>query len=107
MPLIVTVVPAGPLVGLKPVIENVTPKLDELVAVPAGVVTLIGPLVAPFGTVGLIWLALAIVKLDDLPLNVALLAPQRLLPLTVTAVPVRPDVGVKLEMVGAVNAVTV
>jgi len=46
-PLMLTVVPAAPLVGLKLVIEKVTVKFDGLVAVPAGVVTLIRPLVAP------------------------------------------------------------
>jgi hypothetical protein len=55
IPVIVTTVPAGPLFGLKPVIDIVTVKLDALVPVPAGVVTEILPLTAPFGTVALIW----------------------------------------------------
>jgi hypothetical protein len=52
-PLIVTLVPTGPLVGVKPVIAGglTTVKLLALVAVPPDVVTLIGPLVAPAGTV--------------------------------------------------------
>ena len=57
VPLIVTVVPAGPLEGDTDVIVGdvgggvvVTLKLDELVAVPPGVVTAIWPLVAPDGT---------------------------------------------------------
>ena len=53
VPLIVTLVPTGPLVGVKLVIVGglTTVKLLALVAVPPGVVTLIGPVVAPAGTV--------------------------------------------------------
>ena len=54
VPLIVTLVPTGPLVGVKPVIVGgalTTVKLFVLVAVPPGVVTLSGPVVAPAGTV--------------------------------------------------------
>ena len=54
VPLIVTLVPAGPLVGVKPVIVGALAaivKLLALVAVPSGVVTLTGPVVAPAGTV--------------------------------------------------------
>jgi hypothetical protein len=54
VPLIVTLVPAGPLVGVKPVIVGAlapTVKVLALVAVPVGVVTLTGPVVAPAGTV--------------------------------------------------------
>jgi hypothetical protein len=52
-PLIVTPAPTAPLVGVKLVIVGAlaTVKLDALVAVPADVVTLIGPVVAPAGTV--------------------------------------------------------
>ena len=54
VPLIVTLVPTGPLVGVKLVIVGalaLTVKLAALVAVPADVVTLSGPVVAPVGTV--------------------------------------------------------
>jgi hypothetical protein len=50
LPVIVTVVPAIPLVGVKLVIVGATMKLVALVAVPPGVVTLRAPLVAPAGT---------------------------------------------------------
>ena len=50
-PVIVTTVPAAPLAGVKLVIVGATVKLLALVAVPAGVVTLKGPVVAPGGTV--------------------------------------------------------
>ena len=53
VPLIVMLVPAAPLVGVKFVIVGgvTTVKLVALVAVPPGVVTLSGPVVAPVGTV--------------------------------------------------------
>ena len=56
VPVMTTLVPTGPLVGLKLVIvgEPTTVKLLALVAVPPGVVTAIGPVVAPLGTVAVI-----------------------------------------------------
>ena len=54
VPLIRTLVPTGPVVGVKLVIVGgltVTVKLLVLLTVPPGVVTLIGPVVAPEGTV--------------------------------------------------------
>jgi hypothetical protein len=53
VPLIVTLAPASPLRGVKLVIVGGTStvKLLALVAVPPGVVTLSGPVVAPAGTV--------------------------------------------------------
>jgi hypothetical protein len=54
VPLIVTLLPTAPLVGVKLVIVGalaLTVKLLALVAVPPGVVTLTGPVVAPVGTV--------------------------------------------------------
>ena len=55
VPLICTLVPTGPLVGVKLVIVGATVKLLALLAVPPGVVTAIGPVVAPEGTVA--WIA--------------------------------------------------
>jgi hypothetical protein len=57
VPVIVTEVPTGPLVGVKLVIVGggaVTVKVPALVAVPPGVVTLMVPVVAPEGTVAVI-----------------------------------------------------
>ena len=54
VPLMATLVPAGPLVGVKLVIVGglaVTVKLLALVAVPPDVVTLSAPVEAPAGTV--------------------------------------------------------
>ena len=55
VPLMVTLAPANPLVGVKLVIVGLggptIVKFVALVAVPPGVVTLRGPVVAPAGTV--------------------------------------------------------
>jgi len=53
VPLIVTLAPTGPPVGVKLVIVGGLKIVNglELVAVPPGVVTLIVPVVAPVGTV--------------------------------------------------------
>jgi hypothetical protein len=53
VPLIVTLVPTGPLAGVTLVIvgAGITVKVVALVAVPPGVVTLSEPVVAPAGTV--------------------------------------------------------
>jgi hypothetical protein len=47
---------------VKPVIESVGVKFDELAPVPAAVATEIFPVTALFGTVALIWVAARIVK---------------------------------------------
>jgi len=106
VPLIVTDEPQAPPVGEKPVIDGVaiavvTWKLVELVAVPPDVVTEIGPVVAPEGTVATICdePSLAIVAL--VPLNVTDVAFDRFEPLMVTLVPTGPLVGVKLLIMGA------
>src|SRR6185295_12556960 len=72
VPLIVTAVPTGPLVGLNDVIvgaDAVTVKSPTLVAVPPGVVTLIFPVVAPEGTVASMRAAETTVKLAGVPLK--------------------------------------
>jgi hypothetical protein len=53
VPVMVTLVPTGPLVGEKLVMvgEPITVKLLALVAVPPGVVTAMGPVVAAAGTI--------------------------------------------------------
>ena len=63
VPETVTFVPVAPLVGVKLVIVGgggvppVTVNVAVLVALPALVVTVIGPLVAPVGTVAVMWLS--------------------------------------------------
>src|SRR2546426_1392329 len=105
VPLIVTPVPTGPLVGAKLVIvgafETMTVNALELVAVPPAVVTLSGPAVAPLGTVAWIAVAELTVKFALTPLNVTAVAPVKFVPLIVTLVPTGPLVGAKLVIVGA------
>ena len=74
VPLIVTLVPAGPDVGVKLEIVGVDPELTvksaALVAVPPGAETLIFPVVAPEGTVAVIWmLELTVKVVAAVPLN--------------------------------------
>jgi hypothetical protein len=71
-----------------------------LVAVPAGVVTLSVPVVAPAGTVAWIAVAEVTVKLALTPLNATAVAPVKFVPLIVTLLPTGPLVGVKPEIVG-------
>jgi hypothetical protein len=103
VPLIVTFVPSGPLAGVKPEIVGplvATVKLFALVAVPAEVVTLSGPVVALVGTVAWIAVADVTVKLAAAPLNVTDVAPVKFVPLIVTVAPTAPLVGLKLVIVG-------
>src|SRR5437870_3450190 len=109
VPLIVTLVPTGPLVGAKLVIvgAGITVKLFVLIAVPPGVVTRSGPVVAPVGTVAWIVVAEVTVKLALTPLNVTVVAPVKFVPLIVTLVPTVPLAGAKLDLVGPLPALTV
>ena len=95
-PLTVTEVPTGPELGANPVTVGaaaaVTVKLPELVPVPAEVVTEIGPVVAPDGTVA--------VSCESVPaVNDAVV------PLTVTDVPGEPDAGANPLTVGGAGTV--
>jgi lysophospholipase L1-like esterase len=65
-----------------------------------------GPLAAVAGTVVLIWVAEATVKVALVPLKATAVVPVRLVPVIVTAVPAPPLVGLKLVIVG-VGPVTV
>jgi hypothetical protein len=71
VPLMITLAPAGPLAGVKLEIVGglMTVKLLTLLAVPAGLMTLIGPLVAPVGTVAVMVVAELAVKPALVPLN--------------------------------------
>jgi hypothetical protein len=97
-PLIATEVPTGPFVGENELIFGatvpvVTVKLVELAAVPPGVVTLIGPLVAPLGTVAVIWVFEFTVNAAVVPLKATFVAPVNPEPLIATDVPTCPLVG--------------
>src|SRR4029077_7835187 len=84
--LIFTLVPTDPLVGAKLVIVGggTTVNAALLVAEPAGVVTLSGPVVAPTGTVAWIAVAEVTVKLALTPLKATAVAPVKLVPLMLT-----------------------
>src|SRR5712691_12784924 len=104
--MIVTLVPARALAGLKELIVGaegaaVTVKLVALVAVPPGVVTLIAPLVAPLGTVAAICVSELPVKEAAAPLKATAVAPVKWEPLIVTPAPTGPLVGVNELIVGA------
>jgi hypothetical protein len=104
VPLIVTVVPTLPPFGLKLLIvgpEPVTLKLVTLVARPEGVVSVICPVVAPFGTVAVTFPLFTNVKLAEVPLNFTEFTPVKLVPWMVTLEPTGPLDGLKLEIVGA------
>src|SRR5881227_2912755 len=107
VPLMVTLVPTGPLAGVKPVIDGglITVKLPALVAVPPGVVTLIVPVVVLEGTVACIEVVELTVKLALAPLKATRVAPEKLVPLMVTLVPTGPLAGVKLVIVGGLITV--
>jgi hypothetical protein len=107
VPVIDTLVPTGPLVGANDEIVGaaggvvVTVKAIVLVPVPPLVVTAIGPVVAPLGTVALIAVSEATENVVAItPLKVILLAPVKPVPTIDTFVPTAPLVGVNDEIVG-------
>src|SRR5436309_3466976 len=104
VPLMVTFAPTGLLVGEKLVMVGggMTVKLVLLVPVPADVVTLSGPVVAPAGTVAWITVVDVTVKVVALvPLKLTAVTPVKFVPLMVTFAPTGPLVGVKSVIVGA------
>jgi hypothetical protein len=100
-PLIVTVVPAGPLAGENELNESVGVNAVALVAVPPPVVTVIFPAVIPLGAVTVIWVAVSVCAGATTPLNFTV-APAMFVPwIVTTVVPATPVAGEKLEIVGA------
>ncbi|MBZ5545309.1 MAG: hypothetical protein LAO07_16780, partial [Acidobacteriia bacterium] len=73
---------------------------------PAGVVTLIAPVVAPVGTVVEILVSELTVKVAPVPSNATAVAPVNPVPLSMTAVPTGPLVGLKEVTCGGVVVVT-
>src|SRR5437763_4600129 len=68
------------------------------------------PLVAPAGTGTTIEFALQLAGVAEVPLNLTVLVPwaaPKLAPVIVTAVPMEPEVGERLLIVGAAGTVTV
>ncbi len=68
-PVIVTTVPTGPEIGEKLFTVGFTRKLVAVQAVPTGVVTEIGPVSAPVGTVAVIWRSDTTENVAATPLN--------------------------------------
>jgi hypothetical protein len=85
---------------------GVTVKLAALVAVPPGVVTLSGPLVAPAGTVAVICVSLLAANCAARPLKATTLAPVKPLPTRVTLPPAGPEVGISAVMAGTATSVS-
>ena len=106
-PFTTTVVPAVPVAGVKPVIRGATVKLVALVAVPPGVVTAIGPVVALAGTVAVICVLESTWKVAAVPLNLTQLAPVNPVPVSVTPAPAAPLPGVTLTTLGLTRKVPV
>src|SRR5262249_16946191 len=110
VPLIVTVVPTGPEVGVNPVMvmlawPEVTVKSCVLVALWYWFETVIGPELAPLGTVNEIVPSALIVTAHPVtalqPLEYTTVpGTVRFGPLMVTVVPIGPEVGVNPVMVG-------
>ena len=106
VPVMTTLDPTLPVVGAKDVIVG-TPaaagmKFVVLAVSAAGVSTVIGPAVAPAGTVAVTWASeMKTSPIDDVPLNRTSVIPVKPLPLMVTTAGDTPHVGVKDVIVDA------
>jgi hypothetical protein len=102
VPEITTLVPTAPFVGLNPEIVGVgkTIKFDALGTVTPLLVTDIGPVSAPTGTVVLMLVAFDDVTMAATPLNETMGEPSKLVPEISTEAPTAPLPGVKPEIVG-------
>jgi hypothetical protein len=108
-PVIVTEVPTLPDVGLRLMIPGPDPttKTLPLLARPPTVTTTI-PVVAPVGTAARMLVALQLVGVAAVPLKVTVLDPcvePKFVPVIVTEVPMLPEVGLTLVMLGKVPTV--
>ena len=105
VPAIVTEAPAAPDAGVRLVIVGAdsTANNAPLLATPFTVTTTL-PVVAPEGTVATTLLALQLPMAAAVPLKVTVpVVVPKLLPAMVIAVPTAPEVGLRLEMLGAVD----
>ena len=100
LPLITTDVPAGPVVGVKLLIVGLTLNAVVDVALPAGLLTVIGPVSAPFGTVAWIWFSEMIENRAETPPKETPVAARKPDPLIVTFFPTLPSAGVNDVIVG-------
>ncbi len=104
----VTLIPTAPLVGEMLVIVGGEPTVKPvaLVAVPESVVTLIGPVVAPDGTLAVICVSETTVNAAEVPLKATNEALARFSPVIATLAPTAPAPGVKLVIVGGGGSTT-
>ena len=86
---------------LPPTPAYCTVKLAELVAVPAAFLTLMGPVLAPGGTVVFICVSETRVKFARLPLKVTNVTPVKFEPVIATSVPLGPLVDEKEVITGS------
>src|SRR3990172_9030438 len=103
VPPIVTSAPTGPEAGENPLMEGggITVKLSELVAVPPGAATDTGAVIAPAGTVAVIWVFETTVNAAAFVVpNLTAVAPVKPEPLIVTEVPTGPEFGENPLIVG-------
>jgi hypothetical protein len=91
---------------LRSTTDYITEKTAGLEARPSGVVTVISPNLAPAGTAVASSVALSVAILAAVPSKLTAVAPERLIPLSVTAVLGLPEVGETLSIVGAVERIT-
>jgi hypothetical protein len=110
VPVIITSAPTAPLGGLNPVIVGFpkTVKSVELLMVTPLVVTVIGPVVAPLGTVTVILVVVDEVTVAVTPLNLTTLLAAvvlKFVPVIITVAPGAPLDGVKPVNVGVGNTV--
>ena len=106
VPVMTTVVPTVPLAGLRLLragVGTLTVKGRPLL-VPPGVVTVTLPVVAPAGTVAVIWVPELTVNVAAVPLKLTAVAPVRLVPVITTEVPAVPLVGLRLLSAGPATA---
>src|SRR5439155_10968986 len=109
VPVIVTGVPAAPLVGARVVIFGVTVNATPLLVPPPTVTTML-PVVAPAGTGTTMLVPDQLVGVAVVPLNVTVLVPwaaPKFVPVIVTDVPTGPLVGARLVMLGPAITVNV
>src|SRR5438876_4202836 len=86
-PVMVTLLPIGPAPGEKPKMVGGTTKLLVAVKEPAGVLTRIGPVLAPIGTVTFREELFVVgPRIPETPLNSTSVAPKRFIPVSVTFV---------------------
>ncbi len=102
LPVIVTLTPNPPVLGLNPVIEGVpkTVKLVELKTVTPLKETEIGPEPAPEGTLVVILVVVYEPTTAFVPLNATVGSDIKFVPVMITVVPTPAEVGLKLDIVG-------